>query len=133
MNSIYTNKIIIFVYTYLHTSAPTRPPQNLIGTSPTPSTLSLSWSPPPTDEQNGVIRSYKITVVNQETGSSLTYSTTGTSYFLGELHPHYSYNYSVAAHTVETGPTSSIIVQQPEDSKYCTTFSELVSLFQAYL
>ena len=104
--------------TRMPTAAPTGPPQNLIGTTPTSTTLSLSWIPPPVEEQNGVIRSYRITVINEETGSSLMYSTIGTSYLLSDLHPYHRYNCSVAAYTVETGPSSSITVRQPEDGKY---------------
>ena len=45
-------------------------------------------------------------VVVQDTGEIFTHSTVGPSITVGNLHPYYTYNFSISAVTVVPGPYS---------------------------
>ena len=78
--------------------------------------LYFSWSAPPMDQQNGIIRHYEITLIEHETGSVFSYSTTGTNITISLLHPNYYYQIEVSAVTIGAGPASApIVLQTPED------------------
>ena len=80
------------------------------------STIFLSWSPPPIDQQNGIIRHYAISLTERETGSILNYTATNTNTTLSRLHPHYHYQIEISAVTISEGPSSiPVTVQLPED------------------
>ena len=101
---------------------PTEPsdtPQAVRLTAVTSTSVELSWSPPPTEHQNGVIRHYTVRVVVQDTGEIFTHSTVGLSITVGSLHPYYTYNFSISAVTVLPGPYSvPLTVQTLPDSKF---------------
>ena len=92
--------------------APSAPPINLRGFAPDHSSISLEWDPPSSLHLNGILTQYIISVTEQETGRTLQYNTTNSSILLDSLHPHYVYECRVAAHTVETGPFSTIFAVQ---------------------
>ena len=83
------------------------------------SSLRLSWEEPLAEEQNGAITSYTINMTILETEDRLSYSTTGTSFELYDLHPFYTYSVTVAAATVNgTGPYSAVFtIQLPPDGE----------------
>ena len=90
-------------------------------------TLRLFWSPPPQEEQNGVIVHYGITIMEAETSEVRQYTTrdAATTFVVPNLHPHYNYNFTVSASTsAGYGPHSpSTYAQMPQDGKhdYCKT------------
>ena len=84
--------------------------------TPSTTSLRLSWSPPPSEQQNGEIRHYSVRVTGTDTDVSTT--ATGLSITVPSLHPYYFYQYSVAAVTVGTGPYSEPeTVRMPPDGK----------------
>ena len=93
-------------------------PQAVRLTAVTSTSVDLSWSPPPTEHHNGVIRQYTVRIVVQDTGKIYSYSTAQLSITVGDLHPYYTYNFSISAVTVAPGPYSEpLVVQTLPDSK----------------
>ena len=81
-------------------------------------TLYLSWTAPPLDQQNGIIRHYNILLTELETGSAFIYTSTNINHTITSLHPHYHYQIEVSAITIGTGPASApLVLQMPEDGK----------------
>ena len=104
----------------------------MTGVSLTSESISLSWDPPPFDQQNGRIRQYLINVTELDTGTSFLQTSLGTEFTVYSLHPHYYYEFTIAAVTVGVGPaTPPIVVQTNEDGnltiklKYMYIQSEL--------
>ena len=78
----------------------------------------LMWSPPPSDQINGIIQGYQISVTELETGDMFQYTTLYNETTFGDLHPHYDYNFSIAAFTVVGyGPTTFVVVRTDEAGK----------------
>ena len=97
-------------------AAPNSPPQNLMVTALTPYSITLTWSAPPQQNQNGVIREYRINITEVETGRELNYSTAATSLTVPSLHPYYTYECGVSAYTIAYGPyTEEFTVMTLED------------------
>ena len=99
--------------------APEAAPTMLTANNVTATSFTLSWEPPESDLQNGVIRHYLIQVFETQTGNNLTYQVTARTVFtVGDLHPFYTYSFSVQAVTVAAGPLSlSESVRTLEDGK----------------
>lgn len=95
-------------YIHYHLSAaPTGPPQNIIAPVVEGTYLTLSWEPPISSEQNGIITSYRIKVTTED-GVVLDNFTSDTTYTVSNLEPYSIYQFSVAALTVHgQGPFSS--------------------------
>lgn len=73
---------------------------------------SFSWSPPPLIDRNGIITKYTVTITEVESGKRVQQfdvNSTVTSVALRDLIqiPCYTYQVSVAAYTVEYGPTAT--------------------------
>ena len=97
-------------------SAPSAPPQNVTGTGLDSQTITMSWSPPPSSDTNGVIREYRVNVTEVETGMTLNLTTATTSITLQSLHPYYNYRCIVSAYTVGVGPYTEVFnIRTPED------------------
>ena len=61
---------------------------------------------------------YVITYTEVETGRTFVTMSSNTAATLGDLHPFYEYNITVAAFTIEIGPPStSITIQTLEDGE----------------
>ena len=59
-----------------------------------------------------------MTLVEVDTLESFSYSTNSTELVLSSLHPAFTYTFSVAASTVEVGPSSpGVNITLPEDGK----------------
>ena len=81
--------------------------------------VAIQWTPPPVEDHNGIIRKYvvKLQVVGNN-GTLAYFNTTRMTAIIGSLIPSYTYQFSVAAYTVATGPfTALIIITLPEDGK----------------
>ena len=90
-------------------------------TSVNPSSLRVSWDPPPEIDHNGVIIGYVIEYTRVETSDIMIETVTyETSYYLSVLVPFVVYSVRVAAITVNgTGPFSDAVVQTSgQDSKF---------------
>lgn len=107
-------------YIDLLLAAPGVAPTMLTERNITSTSVTLSWEPPASNLQNGVIRHYLIQVLESETGLSYTYQTTAhTVFIVGDLHPYYTYTFSVQAVTVAAGPLStSRSLRTLEDGKF---------------
>ena len=81
----------------------------------------ISWQPPAIEDQNGQIRSYNIVVVEVLSQAQMMHYTVGAEHnqlLVDMLHPHHSYETSVAATTVATGVFSNpVTVTTNQDSK----------------
>lgn len=71
--------------------------------------VSLSWNPPPVEQQNGFIRQYIVSIVQTEIGLDLRLTSNITEVTVGDLQPSYEYTCRVAAQTVGVGPFSEDI------------------------
>ena len=102
------------------TLAPSSPPQNVTVDPVSSTTILISWEPPAIEEQNGHIRSYSIIVSDTVSQTQRTYAVRSeqTQLLVDMLHPHRSYESSVAATTLATGPYShSLIATTNQDGK----------------
>ena len=101
-------------------SAPDAPP-SLSGETLTSTSISLTWSPPPEYNQNGIIERYQIEI-SDEDNVVMQYSTNGTTMMLKvtELRPYHTYSCRMAAATrAGIGPfTSVVLLQTLEDGKF---------------
>ena len=100
-------------------SAPTHGPTNLTVMGIGPTHIHLTWSHPPEDTHQGVIREYHVYTTEQETGRTLfnTTTTNNTEIYLDNLHPYYLYHIAVSAFTVDAGNYSSITIRTAETGR----------------
>ena len=86
-------------------------------------TVSLSWGPPLLENQNGVIRKYIIAATETDTENEYTWESVSTNIAIHSLHPFYTYQFTLAAYTIQRGPFSYIVtLQTPEDGKIMLLF-----------
>ena len=107
-------------------SVPSSPPQTPRGNAMSSTGITLSWDPPPVDEQNGIITRYMISITELETGRSFSLFSPTTSVNVTSLHPYYTYNCTIAAVTiVGDGPyTTTINIVTLQDGKLvCVTLN----------
>ena len=111
--------IFVHAFRWLHFSAPTSPPTNLTVEEFTSDSISLSWNPPPFEEQNGLIRQYFITITRNDTEMSFQQTSNATETTIQSVHPFSTYIIAVAAETIDVGPfTEGITVRLPEDGMW---------------
>ena len=101
-------------------TGPSAPPVNPSGSSFTSTSITLSWSPPPVEHQNGIIRSYIINLIELETSAIYSYMSFATESTIqltvNSLHPYYTYQFTITAVTIGSGPpTDTFTVQTLED------------------
>lgn len=99
--------------------APSNAPENISVVVVSSTSIEVSWTPPPAATRNGVIREYRISVVETDTGGQQDYVAFMTNFVVQSLHPAYTYHISVSAYTVETGPYSTVqVLQTLEDGMF---------------
>ena len=109
---------------------PTRPPLSPTGEAVSPRSLLLSWSPPPPEHQNGIIRHYLVKITESETYQVFQHMTHTTSLSVPMLHPYYTYQWRVSAYTVGEGPYTNVsTVRTPEDSEYHSCLNFIILMF----
>ena len=103
--------------TIFNISAPSGPPQNISGSVVSSTSIQLSWSPPLSHHQNGLIQSYTILVFEQQTNTTVEehQNFQENMIVITSLHPYYDYTLSVAAHTVALGPYDSVMLKTSQD------------------
>lgn len=95
-------------------------PVSLEVVSSSSTSVTLSWSPPPEVQLNGVLRHYVLFVQELESGRNVTLMSTDSLIILSDLHPFYSYAIAVCPVTVDTGPCANFEpIQLPQDGKIC--------------
>lgn len=104
------------MHKFSNPTAPTHGPTNLTVVDTGPSHIHLTWSHPPEDAHQGIIRKYHVYTTEQETGKALFNATTAddTEILLSFLHPFYVYHIKVAAFTVQEGNFTSLSVRTKE-------------------
>lgn len=114
---------------YLLFVAPTGPPQNIITTVVEGTYLTLSWEPPVSSEQNGIIITYHIKVTAEDE-VILDNFTSDATYTVSNLEPYNIYQFSVAALTVHgQGPFSSnVAIRTGETGKRTHAISHFFSV-----
>lgn len=101
--------------------APSSAPTSLSSSVLNPTTVMLTWSPPPTADRNGLITAYTVIITNSDTSERNVYVTNATTVTVTSLNPYTTYEYSVAANTtVGIGPYSiNLAFQTVEDGESC--------------
>ncbi|NXI19575.1 PTPRD phosphatase, partial [Irena cyanogastra] len=103
-------------------SKPSAPPQDISCTSPSSTSILVSWKPPPVEKQNGIITAYSIKYVGIDGEDVKPHEILGipsdsTQYLLEQLEKWTEYRISVTAHTdVGPGPESlAVLIRTDED------------------
>ena len=86
--------------------APSLPPQFLSVTVTSSVSVLVSWSPPPSQSHNGIIRQYTVIMYNTLYGTEQSFTTINTALNVSVLTPYTKYSVKVAAETVSLGPYS---------------------------
>lgn len=89
--------------------APSQPPELPALIDITSTTLTFTWQSPPIDSHNGVVRGYIVKLVDNKYNVHSLYNVTSTTLTISGLKPYNSYNISVSAYTVASGPYSEFI------------------------
>ena len=97
--------------------APSGPPENLMGEFINSTSLLITWNPPLTNDQNGVIRGYNVSY-NVSAGGEESIFVRDTTVELAGLQKFTFYNVSVQAFTVGSGPIDSTVVQTDSDGEF---------------
>ena len=79
------------------------------GSSQGPTTIALTWAPPPPIKVNGNLDHYVIEAIEVATGRSSQYTESSTRAAINSLHPYYVYKLRVAAFTNARGPYTEYI------------------------
>ncbi|NXB91448.1 PTPRD phosphatase, partial [Vidua chalybeata] len=103
-------------------SKPSAPPQDISCTSPSSTSILVSWKPPPVEKQNGIITAYSIKYIgidgeDVKPHEILGISSDSSQYLLEQLEKWTEYRISVTAHTdVGPGPESlAVLIRTDED------------------
>ena len=110
----------------LVTVAPADSPQNFTVIGTTPNSISLSWSPPPIQDINGIIDTYIIrykiieqlgVAIDPQTSVVNVMNVDGsiTTETLMNLENYTKYEISITAVTIGEGPTSTLIQRTDEN------------------
>ena len=99
--------------------APSAPPQNIIATPVSSTSIMVIWDDPPLTDQNGIIVSYNVTYTNVNLMQANTIGVTNRSVLLSNLEEFEEYSFEVAAVTTEMGPFSDpVSTLTYEDGKH---------------
>lgn len=99
-------------------AAPASAPLGIAAATVTSTGFLLSWSGPPVQDHNGVIRNYSIIIRELNTGNTVNLVSQTTNQLFDSLQPYYNYSVQVAAVTVAPGPFSpAFVITTLEDSK----------------
>ena len=91
---------------YYITLVPEQSPTNLTATAQDSASITFSWDEPE-GSHNGIIQEYRVNVTEVVTEQTFNYVTSTFHLTVNNLHPFYTYLWTVAAVTVGEGPYSS--------------------------
>ena len=97
-------------------AVPTVAPENVTISAINASAIYLSWNGVTT--RVGILRSYVIRALEEETGVVMEYRTSLTSISIF-VHPDYTYRCSVSAFTVASGPFSDVVTVKTPQAGMC--------------
>lgn len=80
--------------------------------------ISVQWLPPPSDEQNGLIRSYFVALYSKNGNKTESISANLFSANISGLRPYTTYLCYVHAITIGIGPPTLVNVTTDEDGMY---------------
>ena len=99
-------------------AAPSGPPTEVVVNATSSRSISLSWSSPNPEQQNGIVRHYLITVTSSFETVTRNISSIQTRTIISGLRPYTVYSCTVQAETVATGPSSDPVqLRTPQDGK----------------
>lgn len=108
-------KIVIF---FFHIE-PSQPPNSVSVNATNATSVIISWVAPLQEYRNGIIQSYTVRVVGVHTDEDFTLSINSTEIVVDNLHPFYSYEFTVAAVTTSLGPFSlPVTLAMPPAGQY---------------
>ena len=90
----------------MYLTVPTAPPEMITVISHSSTLVTFEWSPPPAREVNGFVRYYSVRLRERHSGREWDFVALDSHINIGSLHPHYLYDFTVAAHTIGQGPFS---------------------------
>ncbi|XP_019857190.1 PREDICTED: uncharacterized protein LOC100638611 isoform X13 [Amphimedon queenslandica] len=102
----YIGQVSEYVFVNTEEDVPTAAPLSVLPIAIDSTMISISWSPPNINTTNGVIRYYKVSIINIATGSEQTLTTANSHLTILMLTPFTAYSVRVAAFTIGTGPYS---------------------------
>ena len=98
-------------------TAPSSGPSDLSTTVLGSSSVAISWSPLAKEDQNGLIRAYKVVLTSVAENKTITLSGDALSLNVSGLRAHTVYVCSVHAVTIDTGPATVSEFITDEDGK----------------
>ena len=116
-------------------SAPSSPPVNIEAVANSPTSVAISWDPPPLQTRNGLLRQYSL-LITAETpwlqfteevvvnGNSTELNMTGLAAFV-------TYQIQINAHTISPGPFSTAYPVTTLEAGDCTPY-RLASCYNSY-
>ena len=106
--------------------APASSPTNVMVTHNSPTSVSVSWDPPPIQDWNGIIDEYSVELVEETTRTRWhrTAINNATQFLFDFLEESYNYSVRVAAVTVSAGPYSQFhpFITQPDSKCFSSVF-----------
>ena len=116
MRYIYSPSFQVGLFIYY--AVPSGSPRAVVATAVTSTTVVIVWNLPEFDLQNGFVRYYNVSVVEQMTGKSIWFLENDTQITVNGLHPYHYYSVQVAMATIGIGPFSEpVLVQLMESGK----------------
>lgn len=110
-------------------SAPSSPPQSVMLSPVSSTSIGLAWAPPAIGDRNGVITQYRITITVINTGQVISLTSNSVSTRVTGLHPYYVYECIISAFTVGIGPYSQALqITTPEDGNPTANYSAPIML-----
>ena len=99
---------------------PSGPPENLHVEIQSSTSVTVTWDPPPTESQNGIITGYFINVTLLENEDVFQLFSVAKKLLIDTLKPFKSYDFVIAAQTsAGIGPYSrTVTTRTPEDGKF---------------
>ena len=104
-------------------SAPTAPPRNFDVTAASPTSVRLSWSLPPSDKQNGIIKGFKVRYFKTSDSSSSTiknYIGSTLLHTMDGLDMYTDYSFKVLAYTIKDGPYTNLVTEKTHEGRKLT-------------
>ena len=104
-------------------SVPSSSPEHLGGVPVSPTSIHLTWDPPPLEHHNGEIDGYRVNVSEIATGQFTQHFSNQTQITIGNLRPFHAYHCQVTAVTVGEGPYTDVVVVVTNEAGKCGAIS----------